>query len=40
MDIFGSAIAVAAAVDSGRRPHDRDLNTLGIDPRQFRNVRR
>lgn len=40
MDIFGSAIAVSAAVEAGRKPRDRDLTILGIDARQFRNLGR
>jgi hypothetical protein len=39
-DVLGSAIAVASAVESGRRPFDRDLDVLGIDPRNFRKIRR
>ena len=34
------ALAVAAAVDRGRRPSDEDLRALGIDPAEFRNIRR
>ena len=37
-DLFGSAIAVAAATDSGRRPRARDLQALGIDPKQFNGI--
>jgi hypothetical protein len=40
VDLFGSAIAVAAAVDAGRRPRDRDLRVLGIDASNFRNIQR
>jgi hypothetical protein len=37
---FGSAIAVASAIDNGRRPKARDLRTLGIDPEQFGRIGR
>jgi hypothetical protein len=40
LDVFGSAILVATAVESGHRPFDRDLGRLGIDPREFRKIRR
>jgi hypothetical protein len=39
VDTLGSAIAVASAVESGRRPLARDLEALGIDPRQFTKIR-
>lgn len=32
---FGSAFAVAAAVERGSQPKSRDLRNLGIDPEQF-----
>lgn len=35
---FGAANAISAAVEGGRRPRARDLETLGIDPQQFRSV--
>ena len=35
---FGSAIAVAAAVEAGRRPRARDLANLGIAPNAFDNI--
>jgi hypothetical protein len=38
-DGFMSAGAVAAAIESGRRPNDIDLATLGIDPRDFARIR-
>jgi hypothetical protein len=38
IDTVGSAIAVAHAVDTGRRPRARDLEILGIDPRQFTKI--
>ncbi|WP_198935152.1 hypothetical protein [Pararhizobium arenae] len=38
--VFGAASAAAAAVEGGRRPLDRDLNTLGIDPARFHSVNR
>lgn len=37
---IGSAIAVASAVEAGRRPFAQDLTALGIDPRQFTKIRR
>jgi hypothetical protein len=37
--IFGAATAAAAAVDGHRRPLDRDLYTLGIDPKNFNSVK-
>jgi hypothetical protein len=33
--IVGAAISASAAVENGRRPRNRDLNTLGIDPKAF-----
>lgn len=33
--VLGAAGAAAAAVEGNRRPKDRDLRTLGIDPRSF-----
>ena len=38
--IFGAASAAAAAVEGGRTPRDRDLYTLGINPVNFRHVKR
>lgn len=38
--VFGAASAVAAAVEGGRRPLDRDLHELGIDPVRFHSVNR
>ncbi|CAN7589330.1 hypothetical protein LJR251_004236 [Rhizobium rhizogenes] len=38
--IFSAASASAAAVEGSRRPRDRDLYTLGIDPANFRDVKR
>jgi hypothetical protein len=35
---FGSAVAVANAVEAGRRPRARDLATLGIEPRAFERI--
>jgi hypothetical protein len=37
---FGSAIAVAIAVEAGRRPSARNLEALGIDPRAFSKIKR
>ena len=33
--VLGAAAAASAAVDTNRRPKDRDLRTLGIDPKDF-----
>ncbi|WP_162241351.1 MULTISPECIES: hypothetical protein [unclassified Rhizobium] len=33
--VIGAASAAAAAIEGGRRPQARDLNTLGIDPASF-----
>ncbi|MCD2182444.1 hypothetical protein [Rhizobium sp. GN54] len=33
--VLGAASAAAAAVEGNRRPKDRDLRTLGIDPASF-----
>ena len=38
--LFGSAITVSAAVERGRRPDNRDLVALGIEPRDFHRIRR
>jgi hypothetical protein len=38
-NLIGSALAVAAAVESGRAPRNRDLRGLGIEPEQFRKIR-
>ncbi|MEQ1954082.1 hypothetical protein [Mesorhizobium sp. CN2-181] len=38
IEIFGSAVAAASAVERGRQPAARDLRTLGIDPEQFRRI--
>lgn len=37
-DVFGSAAAAAAAVESGGSPKARDLRTLGIDAGAFRSI--
>ena len=34
-NMMGSAIAAAAAFESGRRPNADDLRRLGIDPMRF-----
>lgn len=39
-DIVGSAIAAAAAANNGRKPRNRDLRILGIDPAQFHDIKR
>lgn len=33
--VIGAASAAAAAIESGRRPASRHLDTLGIDPANF-----
>jgi hypothetical protein len=35
MQIFRSAVEVAGAVESGRKPAVRDLRRLGVDPQTF-----
>lgn len=37
--VVGSAVAVSKAVRANRVPSTRDLQTLGIDPEQFRSIR-
>lgn len=37
---FGSAAAVARAVEAGRMPRARDLNNLGIEPKAFETIGR
>lgn len=39
-DVFGSAVAVAAAVEANRLPRARDLKALGIAPDAFRSIGR
>ncbi|WP_439273772.1 hypothetical protein [Pseudochrobactrum sp. HB0163] len=34
--VFGAAASAAAAVEGRRRPHDRDLRALGINPADFK----
>lgn len=38
--MFGSAAAVAAAVEANRPPRARDLRSLGIAPDAFRSIGR
>ena len=38
--MFGSAVAVAAAVEANRPPRARDLRSLGIAPDAFRSIGR
>ena len=38
--VLGAASKAAAAVENRRRPADRDLQTLGIDPVTFRAIGR
>ncbi|MBB5090101.1 MULTISPECIES: hypothetical protein [Pseudochrobactrum] len=33
--VFGAAASAAAAVEGRRRPHEKDLRTLGINPADF-----
>jgi len=40
VNVFGNAVAAASAVSHGRQPKARDLRALGIDPAQFRSIRR
>lgn len=40
LDMIGSAIAVAAAEENGRAARASDLRRLGIDPVEFRKIRR
>lgn len=39
-DIFGSAISASRALEGNRRPYDRDLRKLGIDPAHFDRIAR
>ncbi len=38
--LFSAAGNAAAAAESGRRPRNRTLETLGIDPAQYRQIGR
>ena len=38
--LFGAAGNAAAAAEFGRRPRNRTLETLGIDPEQYRQIGR
>jgi len=40
LDIVGSAIAVSSATRGNRQANEADLLRLGIDPAQFRGIRR
>ena len=40
LDIVGSAFAVSAAVRERRQANDTDLRRLGLDPEQFRTIKR
>ena len=40
VDVFGSAVAVASAVEARRVPKSSHLRTLGIDPSAFRSIGR
>jgi hypothetical protein len=39
VSIIGDAIATAAAASQGHQPKARNLRGLGIDPKQFREIR-
>lgn len=38
--VFGSAVAVSAAVEAGRAPKAKNLAALGIEPAAFRSIGR
>ncbi len=40
LGMLGSAISVAAAEENGRSARPQDLRRLGIDPMEFRKIRR
>lgn len=40
LDVVGSALAVSAATRNHRQAKDADLMRLGIDPVQFRGIKR
>jgi len=40
LDIIGAAVSASAAVETRRRPNERDLRRLGIDPTTFPDMRR
>lgn len=40
LDVFGSAVGAASAIDNRRAPDPRDLKRLGIDPDRFREINR
>lgn len=40
VDMIGSAINAAGAVENHREPRARDLNRLGINPAQFKKIGR
>jgi hypothetical protein len=40
LDIFGSAISASRALEGNRKPYDRDLRKLGIDPAHFDRIAR
>jgi hypothetical protein len=40
VDVFGSAVAAASAVEARRVPKSNDLRILGIDPAAFRSIGR
>lgn len=40
ISVFGNAVAASSAVSHGRQPNARDLRALGIEPAQFRTIKR
>jgi hypothetical protein len=40
LDVINSVIAVASASSDGRKPRSRDLRAIGIDPAQFKEIKR
>jgi|GEM_PF-1639860 len=40
LGVFGNAVAAASAVNHGRQPNAHDLRALGIEPAQFRTIKR
>lgn len=40
VEVFGSAAAVSNAVEAGRAPKSKHLETLGIDAAAFRSISR
>ncbi|MBX3577214.1 MAG: hypothetical protein KF723_08390 [Rhizobiaceae bacterium] len=40
LELINSVMAVASATSDGRNPRSRDLRAIGIDPAQFRQIKR